>query len=51
MHSPERGINPSYQNHPPLLGSPHFLKSPIRPPYRQIGPPKFSLLKKMQLCD
>ena len=38
-----------FQNHPPITHPPHFLKSPIPIPYRQIGHPKFSLLTEMQL--
>ena len=34
---------------PPLLGFPHFLKFSIPPPYQQIGHPKFSLSKQMQI--
>ena len=34
---------------PQLLGPPHFLKSPIPLPYRQIGPSKFYFLTEMQL--
>ena len=34
---------------PTLLGSSHFLKSPIPPPYWKIGHPKFYLLTEMQL--
>ena len=50
--SPQRGIkSPPFQNHPPItrIPSPHFLKSPISPTYRQIDHPKFSLLTEMQL--
>ena len=44
-----KGVStPPFQNHPPLpvLGSPHFLKSPISPPSQQISHPKFSFINK-----
>ena len=41
------GIVPKRVSTPLLLGSPHFLKSLISPPYRQICHLKFSLLAEI----
>ena len=46
----KRVSTPQFQNHPPITRiPPHFLKSPIPPPYQQISHPTFSLLTEMQL--